>query len=57
MSSLRTLKRRRDTFVRIHTPRDLATLLEYPAHKLQLLSMEPRYHTFQLPKADGRSGL
>ncbi|MEL6627180.1 MAG: reverse transcriptase family protein [Bacteroidota bacterium] len=57
MSSLRTLKRRRDTFVRIRTPRDLAALLEYPAHKLQLLSMEPRYHTFQLPKADGSKRL
>ena len=32
---------------------DVAMLLEVPAYKLQLLSMNPRYSSFKLPKADG----
>jgi len=57
MSSLRSLKRKREEFLQIRHPQDLAELLNYPLHRIKLLALEPRYHVFHIPKEDGSKRL
>ncbi|MEM6263950.1 MAG: reverse transcriptase family protein [Bacteroidota bacterium] len=52
-SSARTLKRRQQQFCSLNQPRDLGYLLEIPTHKLTLLSLNPQYRLFSIPKKDG----
>lgn len=57
MPSLRTLKRRRDDFLKLRRPHELSELLGIPLHQIRLLSLEPRYHVFHIPKEDGSKRL
>ena len=52
-----SLKRHVSYWRELETVADLAVLLRVPQHQLQLLSLQPRYKTYEIPKRDGSKRL